>query len=1120
MGAASGSQFSQEIEDFGVLCKAKLAGPGEREALISGPVSNLLTAIGVVVGSPVVTHDEVREMGGALRADFAISVQGVLTGHVELKAPGISLDPGTYGKTTHNFLQWQRLRELPNLLHTNGLQWRVWRHGELKHDVYLGGASIVTAGKALTAGSSFDVMIRDFLGWMPSPITSVNKLVQQVAPLARVLREEVLEALRAERRAIRGGADKDLQPFLGAAQSWRRLLMPAATDDEFADGYAQTVTFALLLARAEGLDLTDAKLHDISELLDSTHSLMGKALDLLTKHSKGPVHTAVDLLTRVISAVEWDQLTNGSKDVYLHLYEDFLEKYDPELREKTGSYYTPPDVVKQMVRLTDEALRVYFNKPRSFRDPSVAVVDGSMGTGTYPLEILNHAAAQAKSEYGQGAVPEALTSLAPRLYGLEIQSGPFSVAELRITGRLKEAEADLPPQGLNLYVADTLESPFSASASQLSYTEQLIAVQRQRANAMKRERNVQVVISNPPYEERAAGMGGWIEKGENTGTGEKDAPLSDFKYPGNGRNEGMALKNLYVYFWRWAMWKVFESTPTTAELPGGEDGIVCYITANGYLTGRGFKGMRKYIRENCSHGWVIDLTPEGKRPPKENAIFNIETPVAIAMFIRTKDNDKTVPAVVKHVTLTGTYEKKMNELSTLTLDDSRWQPIRGEWTAPFTPASSGGWDSYPSLEDIMPWKTTGVTSNRGWAYSPCRETLESRFRTLILESDPKVKAALLKTTRDSTLERKKSPLPAISSGANNEIKDTEQGTQTPLGMVQFVNEVKIIPVMYRSFDRQYVIADYRVLDNPRPPLWSARRVPEQLFVVEQHSIHPRKGPGLLFSVDMPDQNAFNNRGGRTSPLYHPDGTSNVAPGLLTTLSTQLERDISASDLLAYIAGISGHPGYVDHFDDDLTTPGIRVPLTTDATLWDQAVLLGQEVLWLESYGRAYQDQQAGRGENVRERPNVKHAEYLKAIKVMPETLTYEASTRELRVGDGTFGPVSQEVADYEVGGVNVLKQWFGYRKKDPTGLITTDLDRINSTKWVPEWSTQLLEILSVLTQLTSLHEAQKIVLASVAGAPTFGRDELLQAGVKWPVDEKGSRDRKVREVKEGTLFRH
>ena len=35
------------------------------------------------------------------------------------------------------------------------------------------------------------------------------------------------------------------------------------------------------------------------------------------------------------------------------------------------------------------------------------------------------------------------------------------------------------------------------------------------------------------------------------------------------------LRNLYIYFWRWATWKVFDHHP---ESPAG---IVCYITVAG-----------------------------------------------------------------------------------------------------------------------------------------------------------------------------------------------------------------------------------------------------------------------------------------------------------------------------------------------------------------------------------------------------------------------------------------------------------------------------------------------------------------------------------------------------------
>jgi hypothetical protein len=43
----------------------------------------------------------------------------------------------------------------------------------------------------------------------------------------------------------------------------------------------------------------------------------------------------------------------------------------------------------------------------------------------------------------------------------------------------------------------------------------------------------------------------------------------------------------------------------------------------------------------------------------------------------------------------------------------------------------------------------------------------------------------------------------------------------------------------------------------------------------------------------------------------------------------------AEDLLAYVAGVAAHPAYTDGFVDELTTPGIRIPMTTDATLFQR-----------------------------------------------------------------------------------------------------------------------------------------------------------------------------------------
>ena len=61
------------------------------------------------------------------------------------------------------------------------------------------------------------------------------------------------------------------------------------------------------------------------------------------------------------------------------------------------------------------------------------------------------------------------------------------------------------------------------------------------------------------------------------------------------------LKNLYVYFWRWATLKVFGSGWHDATGQPDEDryGVVCFITVAGFLNGPGFQKMREDLRRDC-----------------------------------------------------------------------------------------------------------------------------------------------------------------------------------------------------------------------------------------------------------------------------------------------------------------------------------------------------------------------------------------------------------------------------------------------------------------------------------------------------------------------------------------
>ncbi len=127
------------------------------------------------------------------------------------------------------------------------------------------------------------------------------------------------------------------------------------------------------------------------------------------------------------------------------------------------------------------------------------------------------------------------------------------------------------------------------------------------------------MIGNPPYKEKAEGRGGWVERNDSG----RAAPLDWWLPPATWGVGAHAkhLRNLYVYFWRWATWKVFGSGWQCATgLPETDRaGIVCFITVAGFLNGAGFQRMRDDLRRTCSDIWVVDCSPDGHQPEVRDA---------------------------------------------------------------------------------------------------------------------------------------------------------------------------------------------------------------------------------------------------------------------------------------------------------------------------------------------------------------------------------------------------------------------------------------------------------------------------------------------------------------------
>ena len=223
-------------------------------------------------------------------------------------------------------------------------------------------------------------LLRHFLSWQPIiPTDRKGKIdlkgfAALLAPLCRMLRDDVTDALK-----------DPASPLVQLAKDWRQLLFPEAPDEQFADAYAQTVTFALLLGRSEGAD--PLTLDSAEAVLAAQHNLPSRALQVLTDPgARVEMAASLDLLLRVIAVVPPATLTDP-EDPWLYFYEDFLADYDPKLRKDTGAYYTPVEVVRCQVRLIDDLLVNHLNKPLGFADPGVVTLDPAVGTGTYLLGV-------------------------------------------------------------------------------------------------------------------------------------------------------------------------------------------------------------------------------------------------------------------------------------------------------------------------------------------------------------------------------------------------------------------------------------------------------------------------------------------------------------------------------------------------------------------------------------------------------------------------------------------------------------------------------------------------------------------------------------------------------------
>ena len=1095
-----------DLRKFAESLSVKFALPDSTspEDQLKPDVATLFEAVGTQYSLTVKTRTEPYLDEHKVRPDIAIYVDGLICGYVELKAPGYGADAPKL-KGDHNKKQWQKLQGLPNLVYTDGREWALYRFGKRPdgqplvrlHD------DPTTTGEAATTkndAEALERLFRDFLSWQPSVPDKPTPLARYLAPLTRFLRSEVESALAT------GGSAVGL-----LANEWREYFFPNADDAQFADAYAQTVTYAMLLARLSGA----SKLHptDAAQTLDRNNGLLARTLELLgQKGAREELRVGFELLQRSLEALSPYDFLKSKPDLWLYFYEDFLEAYDPKLRKDYGVYYTPRQVVEFQVRLASKLMENRFGKKLGFADDGVVFLDPAVGTGTYLVAAVKHGLEKVRVRSGAGAVPERARQMAENMYGFEILVGPYAVAQLRLTQTLEGAmnadKVETEPQvtfgkRLNIYLADTLASPNAKPPGQLTLTHRALTQEHEAARKVKNEGDILVCLGNPPYDRQTIEegdtttkrKGGWVRFGDQLKGGAKQeqqgehAIFKDFTEPATNVGAGVHLKNLYndyVYFWRWALWRLFEQQSC--------GGIITFITASSYLAGPGFVGVREVMRRTFDELWIIDLGGDNLGTRKTPNVFNIQTPVAIAIGVRASEPSPDTPATVRYAKVEGAArEDKFAQLDAIAeFGAIAWRACPSDWHKPFLPAGKGDYFQWPPLSDLFPYQRSGSKFGRPWPIGETQQLLQDRWTKLVSVTGEK-QAAHFKNNQYRKIERRykdhitRDLMPALGS--------LNKDASCP----------KISPYAFRSFDRHWAIEDIRFNDRMGEVLWRINGE-NQLYLTSLATEALGPGQAIIASAAVPDLHHFRGSfGGKdVIPLYRDAAGSepNITGGLLDTLGAEYGSTLGAEDFAAYVYAILGGQSYTNRFWNELDTPGARVPLTKERSIFEDAAKLGRKLVWLHTYAERFRSEK-----RCDEMPQGA-ATTIKGVspepKRYPAEYRYDSAQQEISVGDGRFGPVAAEVWEFEVSGLKVVQSWLGYRMKKRKGRKSSPLDDIRPNRWTARMSDELLELLWVLEATLSLEPELEKLLDSVIDGPCFTAAELPYPGPqerKAPVEK-------------------
>ncbi len=751
--------------------------------------------------------------------DYVITRKEVAIGYIEAKDVGKDLGAKEFNE------QFGRYREaLDNLVITDYLDFRFYVNGLPTAEIKI---AEVRNGRIVPLVENFEQftsLLKEFCSRTPITIKSSKKLAEMMADKAKLLAYVIKNALESDDETHENSTLKEQM------KAFKDILIHDIDARSFADIYAQTIAYGMFAARLHDRQLDTFSRQEAAEKIPKTNPFLRKLFQYVAGYDLDDrIIWIVDALADVFRAADVAAILKNfgrstqTHDPIMHFYETFLAEYDPKLRKSRGVFYTPEPVVDFIVRAVDDILKSEFNLPAGLADTSktkitveeqgkkverevhkVQILDPATGTGTFLAQVIKQIYKGFENQ--KGAWPRYVDEhLIPRLNGFELLMASYAMAHLKLDLLLSELSVtELQScEGSESENFATSQPRNSATRFQIYLTNALeeyhpdtgtlfaswLSTEANEANHIKRDTPVMVVIGNPPYSGESANKGKWIM-----------SLMEDYKKePGGGKLKEQNAKWLnddYVKFIRYAQ----------HFIENNQEGILAFITNNGYLDNPTFRGMRYNLLKSFNTIYSIDLHGSAKKQEKasdgtqDKNVFDIQQGVSIILAVKRRNNSQI--AKVKSFDLLGTREQKYQFLLGNSLS-----------TVDFVEASP----SNPNYLFKKVDESTLVDYNSGFNVISLFSVNVMGFQThrdhFCIDDDKNLLVNRLRQFSDSDLSE-------MQLEAKYDIRTTSDfnvlEAKHELGKRSIADEVT--KCLYRPFDQRFILFDRLVVDRPRTEL--------------------------------------------------------------------------------------------------------------------------------------------------------------------------------------------------------------------------------------------------------------------------------------------------------------